>query len=150
MKEISNVKIAINHASHVIFTIIIIRFFLVKNLLVEFFGAKDTLIFIVSPLGELFNYALIFFSIILGIIISKERLSKQCIIKNDNKNEVIKLSAIVFIIELFIVNFFSIIISGVIIGFNFDIIKMIIDIILIAIIFYLLSKKIMKSVVKNN
>lgn len=144
MKKSSNLRIALDHACFVVVIISILRSDIAKNLLIYALGTKEALVFLLSPTGVIFNYLLIILGILAGIFLSKNILEKRYFIDIENKNKIIKFSTILFVLIISIYNLFIIFITSGLVKLEFNIIENTIILAIMAVLFYLLSQKLIK------
>ena len=148
MKKSLNWKIAIIHSFFVIVVVLLLMYSNIEESLIRMFigsgKTMDIFNFFFSPIGVILHSFFVIFSVILGIFISKLFIEKYYIISIEKKGKIIKLSAIFFSIGFLFIKSFTIFLMAITAGIKFDITDNVVDAILIAILFYLLSQIIIK------
>ena len=95
-------RIALDYAIFVAVIISTTRSIIIKTLLILVLGEKEALVFILSRTGTILDFFLIIFSILLGIFLSRNNLKSRYFIGAENKNEIIKLSTVFFVLIMLI------------------------------------------------
>jgi hypothetical protein len=139
MKEISNFKLALTHCGNVFVVYLVIKSF-IGNVLKEIFGAETLL---TTWKGIVIMFILSLVALLFGILFSRWQLKRNYIIKD--RMVVIRLSVIIFPIVMLVWNSLMFLITSQVIRLEFNVARVVIDVVLITLIFYWLSRSFLRN-----
>jgi hypothetical protein len=143
MKEISNFNLALTHCGYVILVYWIIKSWIGKYLLQAMLGTEVLFKLLATWKGTVIMFILSLVALLFGMLFSRWQLERNYIIKD--KEAVIRSSVIIFLITMLAWNSFVLFIVSRVIQIKIDVVGFVIDVVLMTLIFYWLSRIFLKN-----